>query len=125
MKKASKAMKKGMKRSMKAKKAMKKKSMKKKVSVFGKRRSVFSGKRVKTFGGLKKDDLRRNKAGKIVSKKASAAAKKRSGFKKVAAWGKAVSNARKALGIKGFCAVGGKSAKGQALLKKVRSLYRK
>merc|ERR1712112_282936 len=37
-------------------------------------------------------------------------------------WFNAVKAARKSLGITGFCPVGGKSAKGQALLKKVRSL---
>ena len=64
----------------------------------------------------------KNKRGKVVSRKASAAAKKRGG--RIARWGVATSKARKALGIKGFCPVGGKTAKGQALLKKVRSLYK-
>jgi hypothetical protein len=40
-------------------------------------------------------------------------------------WCAAVKSARKAMGVKGFCAVGGKTAKGAALLKKVRSIYRK
>jgi hypothetical protein len=115
---------------MKAMKAMKmakmsamKMKMAKKVSKIGKRRSVFSGKKVKTVGGLQKKDLKKNKAGKIVSIKSSAAGKK--AYKRIQGWTSAVSKARKALGVKGFCAVGGKSAKGQALLKKARSLYKK
>merc|ERR1712126_555879 len=76
-----KSMKKGMK-AMKAKKSgmkgMKKKAMKKSVIAKGKRAksSVFRGTKNKTSGGLKKSDLKKNKAGRIVSKKASDAAKK-------------------------------------------------
>merc|ERR1712064_32626 len=75
--------------------------------------------------GLEKSDLIKNKAGKIVSKKASIAAKKNFAKNGLGKWTKAVNAARKAMGIKGFQAVGGKSAKGQALLKKARSLYKK
>merc|ERR1712129_15465 len=121
MGKAMKAMK-AMKASMKKMKAMK-------VSIIAKgkraKSSVFRGSKQKTSGGLKKSDLKKNKAGKVVSAKASAAAKKRGSFKKIAAWGAATKAARKALGIKGFQAVGGKSAQGKALLAKVRSLYKK
>merc|ERR1712003_246743 len=119
MGKAMKAMK-----SMKAMKGMKKKAMKKSVIAKGKRgkSSVFRGTKVKTVGGLKKTDLMKNKAGKIVSKKSSAAGKK--AFKNIKGWTAAVNKARKALGIKGFCAVGGKFAKGQALYKKAESLYK-
>ena len=95
------------------------------VSKVGKRRSVFSGKREKTHGGLKRGDLRKNKAGKIVSRRASDRARKSSNGRKIARWGAATKAARKALGIRGFQAVGGKTSRGQALLKKVRSLYRK
>jgi hypothetical protein len=123
MKKAS-GMKKAMKKSMKAMKSgMRRRAMKK--SIVGKRRSVFSGKKVKTSSGLKRSDLKKNKAGKIVSRRASDATRKGKGYKKIMAWSAATKAARKALGIKGFQAVGGKTAKGQALLKKVRSLYRK
>merc|ERR1719152_135886 len=97
-----------------------KKAMKKKVSIFGKKFSVFKGLRTKTKGGLKASDLKKNKHGKVVSKKASAAWAK----KPAAKWTKATVQARKALGITGFCPVGGKTAKGQALLKKVRSFYK-
>merc|ERR1712157_558473 len=110
--KAMKAMKKGMK-SMGAMKGMKRKAMKKSVIAKGKRgkSSVFRGTKEKTVGGLKKSDLMKNKNGKVVSKKSNAAGKK--AFKNIKGWTAAVNKARKALNIKGFCAVGGKSAKGQ------------
>merc|ERR1719499_2078930 len=76
---------------------------------------VFRGSKEKTSGGLKKDSLIKNKYGKIVSKKASLRAKKNASIKK---WGLAVQKARKEMKITGFQAVGGKSAVGQALLKK-------
>merc|ERR1711863_113162 len=116
-----------MKKAMKAKKsmkAMKKKAMKR-VSKIAKGRGakarVFTGKKEKTGGGLKKSALMRNKDGKVVSKKMHAAGKRR--YKNVAAWAGAVKKALKALNYKGFTPVGGKTAKGQALLKKARSLY--
>merc|ERR1712008_603872 len=77
--------------------------------------SVFRGTKVKTSGGLKKTDLKKNKAGKVVSAKASARAKKSKQYSKIMAWAGAVKAARRAMGIKGFCAIGGKSAKGKAL----------
>merc|ERR1712112_124071 len=125
------AMKKAMKATMKA---MKKKSMKKAMKSSMKRRKakkvskiargrnrksqVWTGRKEKTGGGLKKSDFIKNKNKKIVSKRKSALGQKSKFIKAVIA-------ARKALGIRGFQAVGGKSAKGQALLKKARSLYRK
>merc|ERR1719343_1908287 len=99
--------------------------MAKKKSIVGKKRSVFSGTKVKTVGGLKKSDLIKNKRGKVVSKKASFRSKNSKNGKKIAAWGNAVKAARKALGIKGFLPVGGKTPAGRALLAKVRSFYRK
>merc|ERR1712113_113731 len=105
------------------KKAMKKgamkKAMKKSQVAKGKRAksSVFRGTKVKTSGGLTKD-----KRGKIVSKAASAAAKKRSS--KLTAWAKATVAARKQLNIKGFVAMGGKTAQGKALYAKAKSLYK-
>merc|ERR1719325_440237 len=113
-------------KAMKAMKAMKMRKMKKamKVSKIGKGKlakvMVFKGKKVKTVGGLTKDKLIKNKTGRVVSKSRSALARKG----KSAAWIKAVGAARKALGVKGFQAVGGKTAKGQALLKKARSIYK-
>merc|ERR1712039_1143219 len=115
------AMKAAMKKAMK--KTAMKTAMKKSQVAKGKRAksSVFRGTKLKTSGGLTKDKLVRNKHGKVVSKAASAAAKKR--FSKLAAWGKAVSAARKALNCKGFVAVGGKTAQGKALYAKAKSLY--
>merc|ERR1719221_2342974 len=103
------------------------KAMKVSVIAKGKRAkaSVFRGTKAKTSGGLKKSDLKKNKAGKIVSVKSSNRAKKSKGYKKIIAWSNACKQARKALGIKGFQAVGGKSKSGQQLLAKVRSIYKK
>merc|ERR1712224_982976 len=103
-------------KAMKMKKAMK-------VSKVGKKFSVFKGNKVRTSGGLKKSDLKKSKSGKIVSAKASAAGKK--AFKNISKWHGAVVKARKALGVKGFVAVGGKKKEGQALLAKARSFYKK
>merc|ERR1712003_146325 len=84
---------------------------------------VFNGNKEKTTGGLKKSDLMKNKTGKIVSKKAHA--KGRKTFKNISKWHAAAEKARKALGIKGFVAIGGKSKAGQAFLAKARSFYKK
>merc|ERR1712048_456346 len=108
-----------MKAAMKAMKA-------KKVSVVarghGARARVFSGKKQKTSGGMTKDKLIRNKNGKVVSKKASAAARKKWEKNGLKAWADAVKKARKELGLTGFVAIGGKSAAGKALYAKAKSL---
>merc|ERR1719335_926425 len=97
-------------RAMKAKamKGMKRKAMKKSVIAKGKRgkASVLRGTKEKTVGGLKKSDLMKNKNGKVVSRKQHARGVK--AYAKIRGWTNAVKQARKALGIKGFCAVGGK-----------------
>merc|ERR1712066_539044 len=111
-------MKSGMKRRMKAMKASKVAKGKRAKS------SVFRGTKEKTSGGLKKSDLTKNKRGKVVSKKQSDRGKKAYAKYGLSKWTAAVKKARSALGVKGFCAVGGKSAKGQALLKKARSFYK-
>merc|ERR1719162_1189080 len=111
---------------MKMKKAMKSSAMKMKkamrVSKIAKGRLakvvVFRGSKAKTVGGLTKDKLTKNKNGRVVSKAQSAQGKK-------SPWMRAVAGARKALGIKGFQIIGGKTAKGQTLLKKARSMYKK
>merc|ERR1719229_1260200 len=87
-------------KAMKAAKVMKAKVMKamkapKKISARLAKRHAFLGKREKTAGGLTKGDLVKNKAGKIVSKKASLRAKKNK-------WILAVTEAKKALKITGF-----------------------
>jgi hypothetical protein len=112
------AMKSRRRKAMKKRSAMKRRAMKKRVSKVGRKWMVLKGSRVRTTGGLKATDLCKNKHGKVVSKKMSAKGKKM-------AWPQAVVKARKALGVKGFQAIGGKSAKGQALLRKVRSFYKK
>merc|ERR1712117_97099 len=108
--------------------AMKKKSMKKARAVSkiakGKlaRSLVFSGRKEKTTSGLKRNELVRSKSGKVVSKKMSALGKKRWASNGLKKWADACKVARKQLGIKGFCPVGGKTAAGKRLYAKVKSL---
>lgn len=103
-------------------KRSKSKKKKKRVSKVARGRlaksQVFKGRKVRTVGGLKAGDITRNKHGKYVSKKMSARGKK-------SKWMKAVMRARRALKVKGFQAVGGKSRAGKRLLKKARSYYKK
>jgi hypothetical protein len=95
---------------MKAMRAMKKKVISARLA----RRHAFAGKLDKTKTGLKKSDLMKNKAGRIVSKKASLRAK-------ASPWLAAVKQARKELKIKGFCAI----KKGTPFYKKAKELYAK
>merc|ERR1711979_148167 len=81
---------------------------------------VFKGGKEKTVSGLTKAQLTKSKTGKIVSKKSSAAGKK--AYKNIQGWTKAVQQAKKALGVNGFCAVGGKSAQGKALYAKAKAI---
>merc|ERR1719499_2236396 len=85
---------------------------------------VFRGKKLKTAGGLTKESLIKNKQGKLVSKAASARAKKTmpAGFKNFL---EATRKARSELGIIGFCAVNGKTAQGKALYAKIKSILGK
>merc|ERR1719289_848615 len=112
-------------KSMKKKGGMRKKAMKKSIVARGRgaKARVFSGTKAKTVGGLQKKDLVKSKSGKVVSRKQSEAGKK--SYRRIAKFTAAVKSARKALGIKGFVPIGGKTARGQALLKKARSLYKK
>mmetsp|Transcript_3848 Transcript_3848/g.5320 ORF Transcript_3848/g.5320 Transcript_3848/m.5320 type:complete len:132 (-) Transcript_3848:342-737(-) len=120
------AMKASMKAAMKASmkkavmKVMKMKAMKK--SIVGSKSRVYNGTKVKTIGGLTKDSLIKNKNGKVVSKKASAASKARYANSKVKDWAMACKAARKALGLTGFVPIGGKTAAGKALYAKAKSL---
>merc|ERR1719454_911691 len=104
------------------KKAMKKA---KRVSTIAKgtlaKASVFSGRKVKTSGGVTKAGLVKNRSGKVVSKKMSALGKKVYS-KTIKAWADATKAARKALGVKGFVPMGGKSAAGRALYAKAKAL---
>merc|ERR1712176_1327111 len=101
----------------------------KRVSVIAKgkraRAAVFSGRKQKTSTGLAAAKLMRNSRGKIVSKAASARAK-RNYAKGLGQWVAAVVGARKALGVsKGFVAINGKTAEGKAIYAKAKELYNK
>merc|ERR1712137_659258 len=113
--KAMKAMGKGMK-SMRMRKAMK---VSKIARGRGAKARVFRGSKERTSGGLKKTDLIKSKAGKIVSKKMSAAAMKKYAST-IGRWTMAVTKARKALGVKGFVAV----KKGSALYNRAQQFYK-
>ena len=91
--------------------------MARRVRVRGSRRQVWNGSRQKTMGGLQKTALMTNKNGRLVTKKAHAAGLRR--YKHIRGWVQAVSKARKALGITGFCAV----KKGTPLYIKAREFY--
>ena len=106
------------------KSVMRRRRKAKRASRVGRKWQVFKGTKVKTIGGLKKTELIKNKRGHIVSKKLSA--KGKALFNKYGRkWMSAVKEARKSLGIKGFQAIGGKTTKGQVLLKRARSFYKK
>ena len=83
---------------MKATKAMKAMKAMKKISVRSSKRHVFAGKAATTKSGLTKDNLVKNKVGKVVSKKRSAGGTNNP-------WIACVAAARKALNITGFCAI--------------------
>merc|ERR1712050_151864 len=70
-------------------------------NVVGSKRQVFNGTRERTSGYLKKDNVFKNKRGKIVSKKANAHGKRmyKKGLQK---WTTAFMKARKSLNVKGF-----------------------
>jgi len=89
-----------MKKTMKVMKVMK--ALKKKSKV-GSKSQVLSGKRLRTKGGIKADDLMKNKEGKVVSKKRNAIGLK--AYANLAAWVDACKQARNELGLKGFVAV--------------------
>merc|ERR1719500_1567000 len=87
--------------------------------------AVFRGVVVKTKGGLKKNDLKKSKSGKIVSKKKAESSILSFKKNRLDKWVAATTEARKKLGITGFCPVGGTTARGSVLLKTVRSIYKK
>ena len=104
--------------------------MARRVRVRGSRRQVWNGTRQKTNGGNDRSvfirtplypplpaGLMQNKNGKIVSKARHAFGKRQ--YKNIRGWTQAVSKARKALGITGFCAV----KKGTPLYAKAREFY--
>merc|ERR1712172_85590 len=117
-----------MKKTMKEAAVMKKgRTMKaKRVSIIARgkfaRAQVFLGRKQKTPGGLTAATLTKSKTGKIVSKAASLRAKKNFANSPLKKFCQAVQLARKQLGIKGFCPVGGQSPQGKALLAKTKSI---
>uniref|UniRef100_A0A7S4WBN0 Uncharacterized protein n=1 Tax=Alexandrium monilatum TaxID=311494 RepID=A0A7S4WBN0_9DINO len=100
---------KGMK-AMKAMKARKSKVARGKLA----KSQVYKGRRERTSGGLKASDIIRNKSGKFVSKRASAAGKNKP-------WPKAVAAARKALGLTGFVTIN-RGPEGKALYAKAKAI---
>merc|ERR1719163_2773364 len=100
-------------------KAMRRKKAMKAMKV-GKKWLVLAGRRVKTSGGLKKEDLMKNKRGKVVSKKSHDIGKRR--FAAIKKWSAAVSKAKEALHLTGFVAIGGKSPQGKALYAKAKAI---
>merc|ERR1711884_797780 len=85
---------------------------------------AMKGMKEKTRTGLTKASLIKNKSGRIVSKAASARAKKAFATSGLKAWCDAVKAARKALNLTGFVAIGGKSATGKALYAKAKALLK-
>merc|ERR1711933_34167 len=80
---------------------------------------VLAGKKERTSCGIQASGLFRNKRGKVVSKKASAAGRRK--YKSIESWAKAVKKAREALNLKGFVAIGGKTGQGKALYAKAKA----
>mmetsp|Transcript_52281 Transcript_52281/g.167638 ORF Transcript_52281/g.167638 Transcript_52281/m.167638 type:complete len:683 (+) Transcript_52281:76-2124(+) len=86
--------------------------------MFQARREVFVGERDRTPSGLSKDDLMLNRAGRVVSKAKSMAAKQR-----LRTWWESVKAAKEALNISGFQIIGGETEAGQELYRKAREIY--
>merc|ERR1711862_699289 len=103
-------------------KAMKKKSVSKIARGRFAKALVLRGSKIKTVGGLTSDKLIKNKRGKVVSKRQSAAGKRAYG--NIKAWTQAFMAARKALHVQGFHAVNGKSLQGKALYFKAKSFFK-
>ncbi|CAK0790490.1 unnamed protein product [Prorocentrum cordatum] len=81
---------------------------------------VFKGRKEKTSGGIKAEGLMVNKRGKVVSKRASAAGKRR--YRNVEGWVEAFMAARAALHVRGFVAINGKTLQGKALYVKAKTI---
>merc|ERR1719336_2451014 len=79
---------------------------------------VLRGKFEKTQGGIRADGLMKNKWGKVVSKRSSAAWVRRGKD-----WIDATVQARQVLNLTGFVAVNGKSLQGKALYIKAKTAY--
>merc|ERR1719316_2575219 len=107
-------------KAMKAMKVMKAKRVSKVASGRLARSVVFRGSKERTKSGLTREMLMRNKRGKIVSKRASAAGKRR--FHQIKFWTDAIAKARSSLNLKGFVAINGRSLVGKALYVKTKAL---
>merc|ERR1719190_148629 len=105
---------------MKGARVMKRKSISKTAKGRLAKALVLRGSKVKTTGGLKADDLMKNKRGKIVSKRQSALGKRR--FQNIEGWVEAHMSARKALQVTGFCAINGKTLQGKAIYVKAKAI---
>merc|ERR1719473_516809 len=98
--------------------AMKKKAVSKIAKGRYAKAVVFRGTKAKTYTGLTKSDLVKNKRGRIVTKKQQSKGKQLyTTFGKQ--WITAVQKARKALGLKGFVAI----KKGSPLYNKAKEFY--
>ena len=91
----------------------------------GSRMEVFKGKAWSTSkrSKLQKGALIKNPNGKIVSAAQSQATKLRFAQSAAGKWAQGLRIARSELGETGFCPIGGKSARGQALLAKTKEAY--
>merc|ERR1719411_1271795 len=86
----------------------------------GSYRKVWNGTSKLTKGGLTKDDLMLNARGKVVSKKMFKQGQRL--LKNSGGWAKACMQARKELGITGFCVIN-RGAQGVALYKRAKELH--
>merc|ERR1719210_2462818 len=84
---------------MKAMKVMKAKRVSNIAKGKNARSVVFRGSKAKTASGMTQDKLMKNKFGKVVSRKASARAKRNFAASAIKKWTDAVKAARKALGV--------------------------
>jgi len=96
-----------------------------KLKMVGSRMEVFKGKAWSTSkrSKLQKGALIKNQKGKIVSAAQSQATKSRFAESAADKWSQGLRIARAELGETGFCPLGGKSARGQALLAKTKEAY--
>lgn len=108
-------------RRTKVKKVKKPKRVTKKM-LTGTYRKVWNGTCTYTKGGLTKKDLMLNPKNKVVSKKKFAAGQRLQKNSKSGGWMAAVAQARKELGITGFCTVN-RGAQGVALYKRAKELF--
>ena len=121
MKSAMKSMKKAAKPTSMKKTVMKKKAVSKIARGKRAKAAVFLGRKEKTASGHSRSDLMKTKHGRIVTKAKHAQGKKAYAY--ISAWTEALQKARKELGIKGFCAVNGKTAQGKALYAKTKAIF--